>query len=230
MRRVFICLLWFVSCCQSAWLLAKEQTFPNAGETVKSKSVVMSPEEELRQKLSKLDQFSAHFVQTVWDQKTAKDKKPRQLSSARGKVLIKRPNQFRWEIKKPDQSTIISDGKSVWLDEPMLLQVQVMNLEKAVINTPFLLITSQEQELWRHYTVKKQSARHYHITSKKPRQAIVDFEVQFDNDDQISYLVVQDIQGIQTEYSLTRFNTRPWIKKNAFVFVPPKDYTIDDQR
>lgn len=227
MRRIFIHLLWFVSCCQSTWLLAQEQTDL---KTTKSKPAAVSPAEELRQKLAKLDQFSAHFDQTVWDKKTAKDKKPRQLSSARGKVLIKRPNQFRWEIKKPDQSTIISDGKSVWLDEPMLLQVQVMSLEKAVTNTPFLLITSQAQTLWRDYTVKKQSAKRYHITSKKTGQAISAFEVQFDDDDQISSLAVQDIQGIRTEYNLTRFNVRPWIKKNAFVFVPPKDYTIDDQR
>jgi outer membrane lipoprotein carrier protein len=35
-----------------------------------------------------------------------------------GRILVKKPNKVRWEIQKPDQSLLVSDGRTFWFYTP----------------------------------------------------------------------------------------------------------------
>ena len=66
----------------------------------------------LKALLGQVKQFSAHFQQQVFDVEG------QPLQQASGELLVSRPDRFRWETKSPDESLILSDGKSVWFYDP----------------------------------------------------------------------------------------------------------------
>jgi outer membrane lipoprotein carrier protein len=63
--------------------------------------------------------FSANFFQESM-------LKAMQISdTAEGRLIVKRPGKMRWEYSIPDEQTIISDGKSLWIYRPADNQVTV---------------------------------------------------------------------------------------------------------
>ena len=128
----------------------------------------------LKKKLASFRQFSAHFEQEVLDAQG----KPLQKGS--GEMVLQRPDHFRWEAKQPDDNLILSDGKAVWLYDPFVEQVTVMSLSKAVINTPFLLISSTDDKIWNNYLIDQDGSA-FTITSKKKDQRIESLRMVFDS-------------------------------------------------
>ncbi|WP_024871185.1 outer membrane lipoprotein chaperone LolA [Tolumonas lignilytica] len=177
----------------------------------------------LKKKLASLRQFSAHFEQEVVDAQG----KPLQKGS--GDMTVQRPDRFRWEAKKPDDNLIVSDGKAVWLYDPFVEQVTVMSLSKAVVNTPFLLISSTDDKIWKNYQID-QDGLAFTITSKQKDQRIESLRMVFDNQNHITRMEVNEAQGQRSEFTLSSFNQNPTIKADTFNFKTPEGVTVDDQR
>ena len=177
----------------------------------------------LKKKLASFSQFSAHFEQEVLDAQG----KPLQKGS--GEMVLQRPDHFRWEAKQPDDNLILSDGKAVWLYDPFVEQVTVMSLSKAVINTPFLLISSTDDKIWNNYLIDQDGSA-FTITSKKKDQRIESLRMVFDSQNRISRMEVNEAQGQRSEFTLSSFNTKPVIKSDTFNFKAPEGVTVDDQR
>lgn len=177
----------------------------------------------LKKKLASIRQFSAHFEQEVLDAQG----KPLQKGS--GEMVLQRPDHFRWEAKQPDDNLILSDGKAVWLYDPFVEQVTVMSLSKAVINTPFLLISSTNDKIWNNYLIDQDGSA-FTITSKKKDQRIESLRMVFDSQNRISRMEVNEAQGQRSEFTLSSFNTKPVIKPDTFNFKTPEGVTVDDQR
>ena len=177
----------------------------------------------LKKKLASFRQFSAHFEQEVLDAQG----KPLQKGS--GEMVLQRPDHFRWEAKQPDDNLILSDGKAVWLYDPFVEQVTVMSLSKAVINTPFLLISSTDDKIWNNYLIDQDGSA-FTITSKKKDQRIESLRMVFDNQNHITRMEVSEAQGQRSEFTLSAFNANPTIKADTFNFKTPEGVTVDDQR
>ncbi len=177
----------------------------------------------LKQKLSTLKAFSAQFEQHVYDIEG------KQLQQASGVLMLSRPDRFRWETKQPDESLILSDGKSVWMYDPFVEQVTVLKLSSAVINTPFLLISSTDDKLWRNYDVLKEDNA-FTVTSRKKNERIESLRLVFDGQNRISRFEVNEAQGQRSEFQLSQFNLRPALKSDTFVFKVPDGVVVDDQR
>jgi outer membrane lipoprotein carrier protein len=177
----------------------------------------------LKKKLESLHQFSAHFEQTVTDAQG----KP--LQNGSGEMVLQRPDHFRWEAKKPDDNLILSDGKAVWLYDPFVEQVTVMSLSKAVVNTPFLLISSTDDKIWKNYLIDQDGSA-FTITSKQKNQRIESLRMVFDNQNHITRMEVSEAQGQRSEFTLSAFNANPAIKADTFNFKTPEGVTVDDQR
>ena len=177
----------------------------------------------LKKKLASFRQFSAHFEQEVLDAQG----KPLQKGS--GEMVLQRPDHFRWEAKQPDDNLILSDGKAVWLYDPFVEQVTVMSLSKAVINTPFLLISSTDDKIWNNYLIDQDGSA-FTITSKKKDQRIESLRMVFDSQNRISRMEVNEAQGQRSEFTLSSFNTKPVIKSDTFNIKAPEGVTVDDQR
>ncbi|MGL5287143.1 outer membrane lipoprotein carrier protein [Aeromonas sp. RU39B] len=192
-------------------LLASTQAFANGAA------------DQLKQKLAGVKLFSAHFEQTVYDVKG------QQLQKASGELTVSRPNRFNWHTTVPDESLIISDGKDVWLWDPFVEQATAMTLKDAVVNTPFILISGNDDRFWKEYDVSRQGDV-FTVTSRKPSELIASFQVTFDRDDNISRFDVKEAQGQWSEFHLSKFNRQPVLKGNEFTFTLPKGAELDDQR
>lgn len=177
----------------------------------------------LKKKLASIRQFSAHFEQTVTDAQG----KP--LQNGSGEMVLQRPDHFRWEAKKPDDNLILSDGKAVWLYDPFVEQVTVMSLSKAVVNTPFLLISSTDDKIWKNYLIDQDGSA-FTITSKQKDQRIESLRMVFDNQNHITRMEVNEAQGQRSEFTLSAFNANPTLKADTFNFKTPEGVTVDDQR
>jgi Outer membrane lipoprotein-sorting protein len=95
------------------------------------------------------------------------DAQGKPLQKGSGEMVLQRPDHFRWEAKQPDDNLILSDGKAVWLYDPFVEQVTVMSLSKAVVNTPFLLISSTDDKIWKNYLIDQDGSASPSPVSKK---------------------------------------------------------------
>lgn len=178
---------------------------------------------DLRNQLAKISQFSAHFEQTVLDAQG------KILQKSSGEMLVARPDRFRWDTRQPDENLIVSDGKDVWVYDPFVEQVSVLKLGKAIENTPFLLITSSNPQIWQQYQVHQENGS-YMVTSRNKNQRIESLRIVFDEQGRLSRFEVDESQGQRSEFQLSAFNLSPQVTASVFSFKVPDGVTIDDQR
>jgi outer membrane lipoprotein carrier protein len=69
-------------------------------------------------------------------------------ASAKGEVAYLKPGRMRWRYEPPDEQLLVTDGKTVWLFDPLLDNVTVQPLSDLTQGTPlaFLLGVGNLQE------------------------------------------------------------------------------------
>lgn len=177
---------------------------------------------ELQMRLAKVDVLSAEFVQTV----TSGSGKNVQQGS--GKLQIKRPNLFRMETKTPQETQIISDGKTLWFYDPFVQQVTAQWVKDAVNNTPFVLLTSNDKSHWDQYSVTQQAD----IFVLKPTLStsnIKQFDIRVDANGILRNFSTTEKDG-QTNLYVLRNITNQTLSDSLFQFKPEKGIEVDDQR
>jgi len=177
---------------------------------------------ELRQRLSLIPQFSAQFEQLVFDDKGEI------IQKATGNVKVAQPNQFYWLTNEPDESLIVSDGESVWIYNPFVEQVSILNLDKTVKQSPLWLIANQTDGAWAQFKVTNKGDT-YSIKPTDPQALTRQIDMTFDEQVLVS-LHLLDSQGQSSVFKLSEFNAAPQLSADTFTFVPPSDVDIDDQR
>ncbi|PPK20961.1 outer membrane lipoprotein carrier protein LolA, partial [Klebsiella pneumoniae] len=89
---------------------------------------------DLKSRLDKVSSFHASFTQKVTDGSGAA------VQEGQGDLWVKRPNLFNWHMTQPDESILVSDGKTLWFYNPFVEQATATWLKDATGNTPFMLI------------------------------------------------------------------------------------------
>lgn len=177
----------------------------------------------LKEKLARFKQINAEFTQVV----TSPEGKV--LNESWGKLTISRPGKFRWQVVKPEEELITSDGKTMWLYSPFIEQVTLINLSDAIEGTPFVLLSGANQQQWQNYLVTRNNNK---FTVKRADSKTHDnsFVFEFNDAGNISKFVVVEEQGQRSEFKLSH---KPLIEKFAadyFNFTIPAGVEIDDQR
>ena len=67
---------------------------------------------DLKSRLDKVSSFHASFTQKVTDGSGAA------VQEGQGDLWVKRPNLFNWHMTQPDESILVSDGKTLWFYNP----------------------------------------------------------------------------------------------------------------
>ncbi|OCG01467.1 outer membrane lipoprotein chaperone LolA [Gilliamella sp. wkB112] len=185
-----------------------------------SMSVLAGDKEVLQQRLDKIDGFYARFTQDV---KTA-DNQP--VQQGKGDLWVTRPYYFNWTINEPDETSIISDGKNMWVYTPAVEQVSVMDLKKTVDNRLMLLITDSHNPIWNVYQVtRKQDS----FTLKPTDGSNQDFIISVLPTGMIANFTIIEEDGQRSFYDLSRQQLGK-VELSKFNFKPPVGVTIDDQR
>lgn len=186
-----------------------------------SSAAVADAGTELKSYLSGVQNFTANFKQAVF----STDKQLLQESS--GTLAIQRPNKLRWHVTMPDEELLISDGQALWLYSPFLEQVSVFDLEQAISQSPFMLLTSEDEAIWAEYAIS-QNDQGFRITPKEVTN-IAWLQLNLTGK-LIDTIVTLDSQGTRTEYQLSNFSSGVMQQQDSFEFKVPEGVDIDDQR
>ncbi|MBA6338562.1 outer membrane lipoprotein chaperone LolA [Colwellia sp. BRX8-7] len=179
----------------------------------------------LIQKLAKLEYFTANFNQQVLDAEG------NELQNALGTLAVKKPNLVHWKTAEPDESLIVSDGDTLWFFDPFVEQVSAYLLEKALLNTPILLLTSSDPTLWQHYSVSSTDENNYLIHANDTNAQVKTLELRFKkNSNMLTSFTILDATGQLSLFKLSQFDQVTVPKSALFTFKIPEGVELDDQR
>lgn len=187
-----------------------------------SSSVFAGPKEELNTRLSHTDGFSADFNQTV----TSPDGEV--LLDGQGKAQVSRPSLFRWETQAPDETLLVSDGKTVWYYSPFVEQVTILNQEQATAQTPFVLLTRNRASDWQNYQVT-QSNDTFTLKPIVTDTNVGTFEIEITEKGVLQSFDVIEQDGQKSRFTFKNFKMgKP--QASLFTFAIPDGVEVDDQR
>ncbi|UQY45542.1 outer membrane lipoprotein chaperone LolA [Erwinia sp. PK3-005] len=187
-----------------------------------SASALADASSELQQRLDKVSSFHASFNQKVTDSSGSN------VQEGEGELWVKRPNLFNWHMTAPDESVIISDGKTLWFYNPFVEQVSATWLNSATSNTPFMLIARNQRSDWQQYNVKQQGDN-FELTPKTDAGNLKQFMINVSGNGTINQFSAIEQDGQRSSYVLKSQNNGP-VSADKFTFTPPKGVTVDDQR
>lgn len=187
-----------------------------------SLTVKATPLDDLQKQLAGWQGFSADFQQTV----TGADGQV--LQQAKGSMDLERPGRFKWHTAEPDEQWVVADGKALWMYDPFVEQVTVYALDKALANTPFLLLASDDKRDWSDYQVVEKDTG-YRITPTNKNVNLQWFELAF-SAHQLQSLTLKDAQGQTSAFRFSGFKLNPEFSSSYFSFDVPDGADIDDQR
>lgn len=102
---------------------------------------------ELKTLLQPISTLQGDFKQTV------KSEKGGLLQRLSGKVSLKKPAQFRWEVLGKDHRLVVSDGKKVWDYDKELQQVTVQKLDKGQTRAPIYFLTGDANSIDKDFEI-----------------------------------------------------------------------------
>jgi outer membrane lipoprotein carrier protein len=179
----------------------------------------------LMKKLATLEFFSADFKQQVLDTEG------NELQNAFGTIVVKKPNLVHWNTAEPDETLIVSDGSTLWYFNPFIEQVTAYLLDKVLMNTPILLLTSSDPTLWQHYSVSSMDENNYLIHANDNNAQVKTLELRFNNgSNELDSFTILDATGQLSIFKLSKFDKDNVPKNSLFVFETPESVELDDQR
>lgn len=161
---------------------------------------------------------SADFVQVVTNKQGGK------IQEVQGVMLLKRPNQFRWDYQAPYAQQIMSDGKKVWLYDVELAQVTVNDISQGTGASPAALLAG-DAHLEKNFTLtpidKQDNIAWISATPKRPDSGFEKILLGF-KAGQLHKMELHDSFGQRTSISFSRLVQNPKVADKAFKFNLPK--------
>lgn len=149
-----------------------------------------------------------------------------------GRMSVKRPGLFRWEVQKPSPQTVLTSGKVLWVYDPELMQATRQKLDDQVGNTPALLLSGDPRKLGEAFLINEEKgADGVQVFVLKPRgkDALFDhLRVQFKGNVLVR-MELADSLGQKTDILFTDVKVNPALPASLFEFTPPKGVDVIDQ-
>lgn len=177
---------------------------------------------DLQSRLDKVSTFHASFTQKVTDGSGAT------VQEGEGELWVKRPNLFNWHMTQPDESVLVSDGKTLWFYNPFVEQVSASWLKDVTSNTPFMLIARNQSSDWKQYNIK-QNGDDFVLTPKNGAGNLKQFTINVGRDGAIHNFSAIEQDDQRSSYAL-KAQPATTIDASKFTFTPPAGVTVDDQR
>ncbi|PHM61320.1 outer membrane lipoprotein chaperone LolA [Xenorhabdus ishibashii] len=178
--------------------------------------------QDLQGRLGKVNSFHASFTQTV----TSNDGST--VQQGEGELWIKRPNLFNWHMTSPDESVLVSDGKTLWFYNPFVEQVTANWLKEATGNTPFMLIARNDPADWKQYKVM-QNGNNFELIPYNTNGNLKHFSITVTSEGTIQKFTAVEQDGQKSAYQL-KGQQNVNVDAAKFKFTVPEGVTLDDQR
>lgn len=167
--------------------------------------------------LQEVKSLKADFTQVVLDSngKTVKQ--------STGTLVIKRPDRFRWDYAKPNDETIVADGKKLWLYDVALQQVTVKPLNDTLAASPAVLLAGSN-DVEKSFAVndlgEEDGVAWVGLTPKVKDTDFESVRLGFKGSD-VAVMELKDNLGNTTRISFDHVQRNPAVDEAAFHFTPP---------
>lgn len=179
--------------------------------------------QELKLKLSNVKTFVAEFNQIV------KDEQGITVTEGKGNLYLESPLRMRWEQQQPDETLFVSDGTKGFYFDSFAEQVTIMDSTKLIEQTPFILLTSNEDKNWSNYTVEKDQSSYVIKPINVDGQQVEKLRLQFSPQGSLALVALTDVSGQTSSYTFSNATTNNPISETQFQFDIPEGVFIDDQ-
>lgn len=182
--------------------------------------------QELLELLSSIHTLKSNFSQIVLDNNG------HQLQKARGKLYLRRPGQFRWEVSQPIPQLIIARETKIWIYDPDLQQVVIRPLMKAAGQTPAFLLSNISKAVNDDFVVQRMAApRYWEWYSLKPKSnnsLYTVIQLGFFQRE-LKEMRLQDSLGHRTVIQFDQIEKNIALSPSVFTFkIPPQVDVIDE--
>ncbi len=182
----------------------------------------------LKTRINKLNGFHSVFTQRVFDSKKT------EIQQSSGTLALLQPNQFSWQTLVPDESTLLSDGDTIWYYDPFIEQVTAYNFHDAVVSNPILLLLEVNNTIWQSYEVSQVDGKTFKVKVLDKKALIASIDIAFtsvdENDPSVESLTIYDRQGQTSIYALAEFVLTQEFVDTTFKFDLTDGIELDDQR
>ncbi|MBB5214944.1 outer membrane lipoprotein chaperone LolA [Parapusillimonas granuli] len=173
--------------------------------------------QQLRDFVAQVQSASGRFTQQAGDRQGAG--KPAQT----GEFSFQRPGKFKWDVRKPYEQLIISDGKRLYQYDPDLAQVTERNVDQSIGASPAAILfgSGALEDVFELQDLPPRDGLEW--LRAKPRSADAGFthvEIGFKGS-MPQRIDLLDSFGQTTRISLTDIRANPKLDAAAFKFTPP---------
>ena len=175
-----------------------------------------TPSKEIQRYFDALQSFRADFVQEV-----ARGDRNRDVS--RGRVVLQRPNRFRWDYLEPYEQLVLGDGEKLWHFDADLAQVTVQELGDALGRSPLsqLMSGTPIDRLFRVELLGgTPEGAHYRLSPLGPDAEFGSLELRF-RGGELAVLVLEDALGQLTRVEFFDIVTNAEVPADTWIFQPP---------
>lgn len=171
----------------------------------------------------------AEFTQVITG--PSRDGQAARSKTSSGSFAFQRPNQFRFEYRKPFEQLIVADGKTVWLHDKDLNQVSQRRQARVVGNTPAALIAASPdlETIKRDFELQalpdSGGLQWVQATPKQKEGQLTSMKVGF-RGDQLAALEILDSFGQRSVLTFSNMQLNGTVSAEAFRFVPPKGVDV----
>ena len=179
---------------------------------------------ELADKLQNIKTLSASFAQTSQGARG-------RMQVESGEMLIKRPNQFRWDVTKPFSQQIISRDDKVWMIDPDVFQVVIKRQDDTMGPTPVQLLSGDAKAFLEDYRVVRvnfDSEQTYTLRPRGGSDLFEQLDVNF-RQNHLSSIVLKDNLGGMRRISFSDVRVNGSIDDSRFKAEYPKDFDVIDE-
>ncbi|MES2919067.1 MAG: outer membrane lipoprotein chaperone LolA [Pseudomonadota bacterium] len=170
-------------------------------------------------------------MQAAFSQQTI-DGKGRALATQSGRMGVKRPGLFRWEVLKPSPQLVLTAGKTLWIHDPELMQATKQKLDSQVGNTPALLLSGEPRQLAAGFDITEvpgQGGEQVFVLKPRGKDALFESMRIFFKAGQLVEMDLTDTLGQRTAIRFADIRMNPAFPAGYFEFVPPKGTDVIDQ-
>ncbi len=177
-----------------------------------------TPTQQLAQLLQNTSTLQANFVQKIYDESGTV------IDQSSGQFILARPNQFRWQVLKPMNQLVVSNGQKIWTYDADLEQVVVKSVGKAIAATPLAILSGDTNALIKDFIITGRG-NVYYLHAKQSDTNFTDINLYFSNNTIVGMTLFDNL-GQKTELHFTQLKTNVAVTASDFVFVPPQGVDV----
>lgn len=173
--------------------------------------------EQLRNFIAEVSSATGQFTQQRLDPQG--QGKPAQS----GDFAFRRPGQFKWDVKKPYEQLIVSDGQRLYQYDPDLAQVTERNVDASIGASPAAILFgsgSLDEAFTMNSLPPKEGLEWLRATPRSADAGFTHVDIAFQNN-LPARLELLDAFGQTTRIDLSNIDPKPNLGADAFTFVPP---------